>query len=150
MKRKLTIFLCFTISGFFLSAQSETPIPGSVIDNIKMRVDSGNHVGIVVGIVDEQGSRYYSYGSKSIAKQDPVDLHTVFEIGSISKTFTGVLLAEKVVTGTMNLDDPIQKHLPASVKIPQKDGQSVSLKHVANHTSAIPRLPFEYETSKPT
>ncbi len=149
MKRKLSIFLFFTISGFLLTAQSETPIPGPVIDNIKMRVDSGNHVGIVVGIVDEQGSRFYSYGFKSLAKQDPVDLHTVFEIGSISKTFTGVLLAEKVVTRTMNLDDPIQKHLPASVKIPQKDGQSVSLKHVANHTSAIPRLPSNMKPANP-
>ncbi len=64
-----------------------------------------------------------------------------FEIGSITKVFTSLLLADQVSKGTMSLDDPIQKHLPFTLNQSSKDGKEITLKMLANHTSGLPRLP---------
>src|SRR5262249_20556032 len=60
------------------------------------------------------------------------DEDTIFEIGSITKVFTGLLLAEMVERGLVKLDDPIQKYLP--VPVPQE----ITLLHLATHTSGLP------------
>jgi len=74
-------------------------------------------VGIVVGIVDEQGTRVISYGKLDNDDNPEVNGDTLFEIGSITKTFTALLLEDMVQLGEMKLDDPVEKYLPASVKV---------------------------------
>jgi len=64
----------------------------------------------VVGVIDANGPKYYSYGVKSLKRKEAVNEHSVFEIGSISKTFTGILLADGVIKGEMSLDDPLQNY----------------------------------------
>ena len=74
-------------------------------------------VGMVVGIVDEQGTRVISYGKLDNGDSPEVNGDTLFEIGSITKTFTALLLQDMVARGEMKLDDPVDKFLPASVKV---------------------------------
>ncbi|MEP1034780.1 serine hydrolase [Ekhidna sp.] len=59
-----------------------------------MRILNGQNTGIVIGIIEEGGTTYFSYGVKSLNTNDPVDENSVFEIGSISKSFTGIILAD--------------------------------------------------------
>jgi D-alanyl-D-alanine-carboxypeptidase/D-alanyl-D-alanine-endopeptidase len=75
-------------------------------------------VGIVVGIVDERGSSIVSFGKMDNGTEQEVNGDTLFEIGSITKTFFGVLLEEMVDRGEMKLDDPVAEYLPSSVKLP--------------------------------
>ncbi len=63
----------------------------------------------------------------------------LFEIGSISKVFTGILLADAVVEGKLSLDDTLAKRLPVAFEHPQTGG--VTLRQLATHTSCLPRLP---------
>jgi len=64
-----------------------------------------------------------------------------FEIGSISKAFTGVLLSEMVERRELSLDDTVQQHLPAGVTMPRFEGREVTLRDLVTHTSGLPALP---------
>jgi CubicO group peptidase (beta-lactamase class C family) len=70
-----------------------------------------------------------------LAKAENAD--SVFEIGSISKVFTSILLAHAVLEKKVKLDDPVAVHLP----YPLKDDAPFTLRQLANHTSGLPRLP---------
>ena len=71
---------------------------------------------------------------------------SVFEIGSITKTFTATLLADFVINKTVNLDDPIQEYL----EVPLKIQEPITLQQLANHTSGLPRLPSNLSLLKLT
>ena len=74
------------------------------------------NVGLAVGIIDEHGSRVISHGHLDNGTDRDVDGDTLFEIGSITKVFTALLLQDMIERGEMKLDDPVQKYLPNSVK----------------------------------
>lgn len=77
----------------------------------------------------------------SISHNIPVNENTLFNIGSITKTFTTLLLADMVKQGIVNLNDPIEKYLPASVKVPEFKGHKITLEDLATHTSGLPEWP---------
>jgi CubicO group peptidase (beta-lactamase class C family) len=106
----------------------------------------GNHIdlekvsgGIVVGIVDENGPRVASYGRMAQGNSPEVNGDTLFEIGSITKTFTALLLQDMVERRQMKLDDPVANYLPSAVKVPAHGGKEITLLHLVTHTSGLPR-----------
>ncbi|SPE61059.1 hypothetical protein SBV1_60018 [Verrucomicrobia bacterium] len=98
-------------------------------------------VGLVVGMIDAQGSRLVSYGKRDDLAGQPVDGNTVFELGTLTKLFTGLLLADMVERGQMKLDDPVQQYLPPSVRMPTHRGKAITLLHLATDTSGLPQDP---------
>jgi CubicO group peptidase (beta-lactamase class C family) len=122
-----------------------TPVFTLTDDDIRTilrdRVDRRQAVGIVVGMIDQNGSRVIAYGKPSKDSNRTVDGDTVFEIGSVTKTFTATLLADMVDRGEVSLNDPISKYLPASVKTPVRNGREITLLDLATHASGLPRDP---------
>ena len=147
MFKKITSTI--VLLGVFISLSSAQTLDPEVEQEIKNRIEKGVNAGIVVGIIDESGTHYYSYGVKSLKTNEPVDENSVFEIGSISKTFTAILLADNVLKGKMSLKDPVQKYLPENVTAPIKNDKQILLLHIANHTSALPRMPDNFEPANP-
>ena len=96
---------------------------------------------IVIGFVDPDGTKIFSFGNMSTAHNIPVNQNTFFNIGSITKTFTTLLLADMVKQGIVNLNDPVEKFLPPSVKVPQFNGKKITLEDLADHTSGLPEWP---------
>jgi CubicO group peptidase (beta-lactamase class C family) len=90
-------------------------------------------VGIVVGIVDEHGSSVVSCGKLDNDNDKEVNGDTLFEIGSVTKTFTGLLLQDMIERGEMKLDDPVAKYLPKLVKMPTRNGKEITLLQLATH-----------------
>jgi CubicO group peptidase (beta-lactamase class C family) len=70
----------------------------------------------------------------------PVDAETIFEIGSITKVFTGTLLADAVERGLVRLDQPVQGLLPDGVRLPSR-GRPITLEDLATHTAGLPGTP---------
>ena len=126
-----------------LTAQS-IEITEEVKSSIRARVDNGYNVGIIVGLIDGRGSRYFSYGETVFGNATTPDEHTVFEIGSITKVFTSILLADMVRSGELALDDPIDLYLLEGVTAPQGGGRSITLYDLATHTSGLPRMPSNF------
>lgn len=69
------------------------------------------------------------------------DHRTLFEIGSVTKTVTSLLLARGVVDGLWRLNTPVRELLPAGVAVPARDGSQITLQHLATHTAGLPRSP---------
>ena len=95
---------------------------------------------LVIGVVDSTGERVLPYG---VVGDDsaPVTGDTRFEVGSVTKVFTSLLLARMVESGDVRLDDPIARHLPDSVEAPDYRGKQITLRELATHSSGLPRLP---------
>lgn len=100
-------------------------------------------VGIVVGVVGPRGRRIISYGHLIQGAPQPLDGDTCFEIGSVTKVFTALLLADMVRRGEVALADPVAKYLPAGIKVPEWDGSPITLLDLATHTSGLPFMPDE-------
>ena len=117
-------------------------VSGAQIESIlKDRVDLYQHgVGIVVGVIDAEGRRVFSYGELRRGEHQRPDGDTIFEIGSITKVFTTTVLADMVARGEVTLDEPVAKLLPETVHVPERGG-AITLEHLATHSSGLPRLP---------
>lgn len=108
-----------------------------------VRVHARQHltVGMSIGLIRHDSLFVYNYGETSRTNgRLPTD-STRYEIGSISKTFTATLLADMVRRKRVGLDDPVNRYLPDSIPVLQRDGATVTLRMLANHTSGLPRLP---------
>ncbi|MGD8276530.1 MAG: serine hydrolase domain-containing protein [Gemmatimonadota bacterium] len=127
-----------------LAAQTGSPPDSAVRAILEQRVASGRSAGIVVGLLAADGTaRFFTAGEAGPGKR-PLDRNSVFEIGSVTKVFTGTLLADMSIAGDVALDDPVREHLPAGVTMPSRNGIEITLAHLAAQTSALPRLPTNF------
>ena len=103
-------------------------------------VEEHGAVGVAIGLIDQGEISFFTYGKKNIQQDAAITLETIFEIGSITKVFTTLALVDRAASGEINLDDPIEIYLQG-VKIPERNGKKITLRHLATHTSGLPRLP---------
>lgn len=118
-------------------------------ENIEKRIEAGRNVGFIIGIIDAEGPRYYGFGRVGKNSDEVPNKDTVYEIGSIGKTFTATLLADMVVKGEVKLEDPAQTFLPESVTMPSHHYQAVTLEDLATHRSGLPRMPTNFDPADP-
>ena len=90
--------------------------------------------GVAVGAWD--GSETMTWHAGTL----PDGARSIFEIGSITKTFTATLLADMAREGLVSLDDPVERHLPPGWRVPRR-GRAITLEDLASHRSGLPRLP---------
>jgi CubicO group peptidase (beta-lactamase class C family) len=143
--------ILFTASA---GAQSppNSPVPSdSEIRKILVeRIDAFHQgVGIVVGVIEPKGRRVVGYGSLDKGDPRPLNGDTIFEIGSATKVFTSLLLADMVQRGEVALADPVAKYLPADVKVPERGGRAITLVDLSTHTSGLPRMPSNFNPTDP-
>jgi len=147
--KKIILILSF-ISIAFVAVAQKAGITAEVKEHINARIEVEKNVGIVVGYIDGDTVEYYNYGKTALTGGTEVNEQSVFEIGSISKVFTTILLAEQVASGNMNLSDPIAKYLPKTVTVPTRNGKEITLKDLATHSSGLPRLPTNINPADPS
>lgn len=104
-------------------------------------IEGGQSVGVVVGIVRDGERIIVGAGRLADGGPGPPDGETVFEIGSITKVFTSIALADLDMSLGLGLDMPVQSLLGDNVKVPMRDGIEITLGHLATHSSGLPRLP---------
>ncbi len=138
----LVAVIVFSFIAPHIMFAQERPDDAALKSILRERIETARAgVGIVVGIIDEKGTRIISHGTFSRTSSTPVDGDTIFEIGSITKAFTGELLAEMAGKGEVKLDDPVANFLPGTVKVPERGGKKITLLDLATQTSGLPRLP---------
>jgi D-alanyl-D-alanine-carboxypeptidase/D-alanyl-D-alanine-endopeptidase len=125
---------------------SDPEIRDILIERIDRQKQS---VGIVVGVIESTGRRTVSYGSLAKDDECPPDGNSVFEIGSATKAFTALLLADMVQQGEVSPIDPVANYLPAAVRMPECGGRQITLLDLATHTSGLPRLPSNLKPEDP-
>lgn len=151
MKRLLTGFYLASVTFSPLAAQTTSSLPGDaeIRAILAERIDARHQgVGIVVGAIDAAGRRVVSYGTFDNDGR-AVTGESLFEIGSATKVFTSLLLADAVARGEVSLSDPVAKYLPAAVKVPERNGKKITLLDLATHTSALPHMPSNFTPKDP-
>ena len=104
-----------------------------------------NTKSLAIGVINNNNINTFFYGeTNSGDKTSLPDANTCYEIGSLTKIFTATLLADLVEKGTISLEDSISKYLPDSVA-QNPYLQKITFKHLANHTSGLPRLPTNFD-----
>jgi CubicO group peptidase (beta-lactamase class C family) len=141
MSRYSTIaFLAALLPG--IAAAQTVPADNEIQKLLATRVD-GQHwaTGIVVGLITPQGTHTIAYGATSKDGTQKVGADTVYDIGSITKVFTALALADMAQHGEVALDDPVAKYLPKDVVLPKDGAQQITLADLATHTAGLPLRP---------
>jgi D-alanyl-D-alanine-carboxypeptidase/D-alanyl-D-alanine-endopeptidase len=152
---KITIFVLAIVMLFAFADGQSAPKPAATSDaDIRQilldRIDLQHQsVGIVVGVIGPEGRRVIAFGHLEKGDPRPLNGDTIFEIGSETKVFTSLLLADMVQRGEVALGDPVAKYLPPGAKIPERNGRSITLVDLATHTSGLPRLPTNMSPKDP-
>jgi CubicO group peptidase (beta-lactamase class C family) len=108
---------------------------------LQERIKNKKAVGLVIGRLQGTNRSIVAVGTMALTNSRPIDGDTVFEIGSVTKVFTGMLLADMANRGEVQPDDLATKYLPTTVKMPSRNGQVITLAHLASHRSGLPREP---------
>ena len=121
----------------------------AITDQIKTLIDdrldeNKTNAAIVIGLIDPNGTQFYAHGKMSNSSNATVDENTVFSIGSNTKVFTTILLADLVNKGLVKLDDPIENYLPSYVTVPQYKGHKITIEDLATPTSGLLEFPDNY------
>lgn len=146
--RAAALALLFACTPAAAAAQSAFPPDSAIQALLEQRVTDGRAAGIVLGLIDADGStRILSAGTAGPGRT--LGGESIFEIGSITKVFTGVLLADMARRGLVSLDDPVARHLPPEVTVPARGGRHVTLEQLSSQTSGLPRLPGNLRPTDP-
>ena len=143
MKTLFVLVAMLTLPGFVVAQDI-----GKILEDRLKSAPVGSSISVAV--IDETGTKFYNTGKTSKdANAKTVDKDTVYEIGSITKVFTGILLAEAVRRGEVKLDDPISNYLPKTVNTPKFSGKEITLLDLTTQSSGLPSLPDDFKPKDP-
>ena len=155
MKKTLGRFFRLSNRGAALAATLLTAAAtrAATVPDVQTAIDEWNHGkpgGVAVAWVDEAGTQFFQTGHFSRADARPITPDTPFEIGSVTKVFTSLLLAEGERAGKVRRDERITKYL----QVPAKPAElarleKITLLMLATHTSGLPRLPANFAPANP-
>jgi CubicO group peptidase (beta-lactamase class C family) len=136
----LLVSLCVISAGV---TAADGPLAPAVIDGTFQRmgtqfVQAGKTDALSIAVVDHGKARFYNFGSTSRDASTPPTEKTVYEIGSITKVFTSLLLAHAIVDGKAKATDDLRAYLPGPYPNLQRDDVPVRLVDLADTTSALP------------
>ncbi|HLX90254.1 MAG TPA: serine hydrolase domain-containing protein [Puia sp.] len=152
-KDKIQIFLFKPYADETATKNRSLPSTNTLSNALDRKVDSAVRpytsmqatVGLSIGILKDGKTYFYGYGETVKGNNQIPNEHTLYEIGSLSKTFTAILLADAANDGLVKLDDPISKYLPDSIPELSYEGIPITLKTLSNHSSGIPRMPNNFQ-----
>ncbi len=146
--KRLALFIILLAAAAQITAAATTSalLPPRVQQAITKRIADGEYSAMVVAVVD--GDRSYVYGFGKLANGKPPGSDSVFQIGSVTKTFTATLLAEAVDKGEVTLDTPVAKLLPG-FKLPLRGDKQITLGEIGSQFSGLPRMPANLAPANP-
>jgi len=154
MKTKILIIL---ILSFFLGSDiyaivnsQKSEIDSLVNKYARPLMNDTSMVGLSLGIYYKDENFFFNYGNTVKGGQTPPTKNTVYEIGSITKTFTGIILSHAVTENKIDLNDDIRTYLNEEFDNLNYDGMPIKIINLANHSSGLPEdiIPTEFNSLK--
>jgi len=140
----LFIFLLMALTCSFASAEDEIKLEDQIQSLVEPLIKEQRLHAVSIGIIKDGKKYSFGFGRVYDDKETPDD-KTIYEIGSISKVFTATMLARMVVDGKMNLDDAAKKYLDNAFKMPEYQKTPITLRHLTQHKSGLPRMPNNFQ-----
>ena len=142
MPHRRAILLAPLAASIGVNADAETLSEEAIHAILVRRIDVGHQsTGIVAVVSDRAGNRLFTYGRPDTPDNRPLDGETVFEIGSITKVLTALLLTDMVTRSEIAFGDPVAEYLPTSVRVPEYNGKPITVVDLATYTSGLPPMP---------
>lgn len=131
--KTLSSALLLVVSGSaFATVQTEKQLSG-IVDNVVIPLMKEQAIpGMAVAVIYQGKPYYFTWGMADVAGNQPVTRQTLFELGSVSKTFTGILGGDAIARGEIKLSDPVSKYWPA---LSGKQWEGISLLNLATYTA---------------
>ena len=133
-------------------AQARQPddLEAMVTAHIEPLIEAQVLPGAVVGVLRDGEERFFGFGGTAADGSGPLpDADTLYEIGSITKVFTAVLLAEMALRGEVSLETPIADVYPEAHEAPQRGEDPIRLWHLACHASGLTGMPLNLRPENP-
>jgi CubicO group peptidase (beta-lactamase class C family) len=136
--------LIFTLLAAGPAARAAGPL-AAADELARPFLEGKKSLGLVIGVVMPAARYVAGYGTVRLGPAVVVpDGDTVFEIGSVTKAYTGILLAALERDGLVKLDDPARKHLPPDLRLPRRGERPITLLDLTTHHSGLPGLPPKF------
>ena len=142
-RRAFVLSSCAGLLAFHRAEAQTVSLSDEAIRAIlRRRIDVEKRAtGMAVGIVERGRRRVIVYGTQDSGDARSVAADTLFEIGSLTKVFTALVLADLVHRNELQFDDPVDRYLPSGFRTPQRNGRAITLADLATHTSGLPLFP---------
>lgn len=118
----------------------------SIDQNFRAYIENTRHIGLSIALIDGAKTSFYNYGETNKGNKTLPTENSLYEIGSITKTFTAEVATKLMLDNNISADTPINHLLPADFKQMSFQGQKIELKHLFDHTSGLPRVPDDFES----
>ncbi|HBM0959064.1 MIR family cephalosporin-hydrolyzing class C beta-lactamase [Enterobacter roggenkampii] len=133
MTKSLSCALLLSVaSAAFAAPMSETQLAEVVERTVTPLMNAQAIPGMAVAVIYQGQPHYFTFGKADVAANKPVTPQTLFELGSISKTFTGVLGGDAIARGEIALGDPVAKYWP---ELTGKQWQGIRMLDLATYTA---------------
>lgn len=142
--------LLLLVAGASRLPADELVAPAKIDALVQPLIDDGWLYGAAVGLISEHGRQTAGYGKISEKNPAAPAADTEFEIGSITKVFTGLVLAQMVEQHAVTLDEPVQKLLGDSIRVPEGKDREITLVDLSTHSSGLPRMPHNFRPKDAT
>lgn len=141
-RRFLACLILVSLSACKMKTDSDRETDGVLVDSLTMELNNQFKKGLIKGfgvaIVNADTTLYSKgFGFSNVDARTPYTKHTLQNIASVSKTLIGVALLKAQEMGSLRLDDPINNYLPFEVANPLYPDETITLRHLATHTSSI-------------
>lgn len=147
--KKLLFFIIISISLFSCEEENITPdnLDGEIERIAKSNIVNGASPGMAIGIIQNGIVKTYHVGVQNLDTGESFNENTICEIGSITKTMTAYVMADLILQNKIALKDSANQYLPAPLRVPSRNGKSVLVEHILNHTSGLATNPGSISTN---
>lgn len=137
------LFLLIAINGFCqqypTSKKAKEAVFATMDQTAKELLTNAKASAVSISIVKDNITYMRRYGVVEKAKGVKADSNVVFEIASVTKTFTGTLVAKAVIDGKINLEDDIRKYMNGNYPNLEYQGTPIKIKDLLTHKSGMLR-----------
>ena len=141
-------FMAHIVAAVLLiAATTAQAVPESIVARIDAAVQEGEALSVAVAYRRAGSTEHHFVGERALGSNDSPNAQTAYAIGSITKPFTHLLLAERVAAGQMNYGTTLDELLGDRIEFANPAVGSITLEQLATHTSGLPRLPFNMQPS---
>jgi len=149
VKGRIIILLSLILLGTSCSGQEVNPetVDERIHEIVAPSLYFGTHTGIAVGVYNKGITDGFYYGYSDLENGITPDSSTIFETGSITKTYTATLMRQLENEGLLDIDDPVENYLPETTSVPKYQGAEVTFRHLLTHTAAFSREARNEQTS---
>lgn len=150
MKTRHILFLVLVIGLFSCNSNyGEKKISKDNLNEyLDLQLEDTTYLGVIYYNYTNGSDTLFIHGSASRTEKE-INIETLFEIGSITKSFTALLIAIAEVEGKLTYDDPIEKYLPDSFIVPENSTGKITIRQLITHTSGLPDEPTDVRINNP-